>query len=95
MDEALARELIVFAVLGASLVLFVFGKWRYDVVAIAALPLWALLGALLATILPLSAIIKSVAAVVIMAAISISAAGALGGGHGPLPDGGGWRKQGP
>ncbi|MCY4365037.1 MAG: SLC13 family permease [Chloroflexi bacterium] len=44
MDEALARELTVFAVLGASLLLFVFGKWRYDVVAIAALLVLAVVG---------------------------------------------------
>ena len=44
MDEALARELTVFAVLAASLVMFVFGKWRYDVVAIAALLVLAVVG---------------------------------------------------
>lgn len=44
MDEALAKELTVFAVLAASLVLFVFGKWRYDVVAILALLVLAIAG---------------------------------------------------
>lgn len=44
MDEALARELTVFAVLVASLVLFVFGRWRYDVVAISALLVLAVVG---------------------------------------------------
>ena len=44
MDEALARELTVFAVLVASLVLFVFGRWRYDVVAISALLVLAVAG---------------------------------------------------
>ncbi|MDE2841997.1 MAG: SLC13 family permease [Chloroflexota bacterium] len=44
MDEALARELTVFAVLVASLALFVFGRWRYDVVAISALLVLAVAG---------------------------------------------------
>ncbi|MDE2780140.1 MAG: SLC13 family permease [Chloroflexota bacterium] len=44
MDEALAKELTVFAVLVASLALFVFGRWRYDVVAISALLALALAG---------------------------------------------------
>ena len=39
MDEA-----IVFAVLVISLVLFVVGKWRYDIVAIAALLVLAVAG---------------------------------------------------
>ena len=44
MDEALAKELTVFAVLVASLALFVFGRWRYDVVAISALLVLAVAG---------------------------------------------------
>ena len=38
------NEAIVFAVLALSLVLFVVGKWRYDIVAILALLVLAIAG---------------------------------------------------
>ena len=49
MDEAIAilkgsKEAIVFGVLALSLILFVLGKWRYDVVAILALLVLAIAG---------------------------------------------------
>ena len=68
MDEALARELTVFAVLVASLVMFVVGKWRYDVVAIAALLVLAVAG-----IVPPSEAYKGVGhpAVVTVAAVLV------------------------
>ena len=37
-------ELIVFGVLAVALVLFVWGKWRYDVVALVALLVLAVVG---------------------------------------------------
>jgi di/tricarboxylate transporter len=41
-----ADQAIVFATLGATLVLFVIGRWRYDLVALAALMALALTGAI-------------------------------------------------
>ena len=39
-----ADQIIIFAILGLSLVFFMWGRWRYDIVAFGALMLVVLLG---------------------------------------------------
>ena len=75
------NEAIVFAVLALSLVLFVVGKWRYDIVAILALLVLAILGIVVMSLIALTPPmfnLPELLAVIVSISYGLRSVGAMG-----------------